>query len=97
MKSRSISFAICVVAFLVVGLASAQQGRSAGQDPRAGLEAGFRDAGGAEFADLRGADLATLIGLLANSRSPADTPAHCGVEVLTVMATHDTSAPPPPQ
>ncbi len=59
----------------------------------------------AEFADLRGADLATLTadarlrdtGLLANSRSPADTPAHCGVEVLTVMATHDTSAPPPPQ
>ncbi len=51
------------------------------------------DATRAAFADLRGADLATLA---ARGRSPGDTPASCAVEVLSVLATHDTGAPPPP-
>ena len=51
------------------------------------------DATRAQFTDLRGADLEALS---APGRSPAGTPAHCGFEVLTVLAGHDLSAPPPP-
>ncbi len=51
------------------------------------------DATRARFTELSGADLATLT---AGVGGPADTPARCGVEVLTVLAANDTSAPAPP-
>lgn len=51
------------------------------------------DAMRAEFSDLRGTQLATLTG---RGQSPTVTPVHCAIEVLTVLATHDTGAPPPP-
>ena len=51
------------------------------------------DATRAEFAQLWGADLATLT---AGGRDATDTPTRCGVEVLTVLAANDMSAPAPP-
>ena len=51
------------------------------------------DATQAEFSDLRGAQLATLAG---RGQGPTVRPADCAVEVLTVLATHNTGAPPPP-
>jgi len=51
------------------------------------------DAMRAEFSDLHGARLATLAG---RGPSPAVTPTRCAIEVLTVLATHNTGAPPPP-